>query len=327
MTIDFSALQSAPRLLIEAELQPLQGTRFQPTGFPNLGAAEYNGPNGNRMLLVESPQSMANRMESVCWDEVNNKWIAPLEGLPYVDVKDKDNISRTNSILEAHRLNSEYIARTKEFEVIARELDFKKDQAFDIRGKLVPFLLKYDINSLLHGTFMEEVAGVIRLPRSLSAFIEAEDYQIAQSGGVKINRSEPTLKDGDGNAIYSKTEYTAPKITAYFNIDLAQIRGFGQSLNVQNLLTALALYKIRAVLELGLRLRTACDLEVQKLIVTRPTTWVLPERAELEAVLPGLIADVAAEDCFAEPRITRVTWEKGKPKSPKAKGEETESGE
>ena len=35
------------------ELKPLQGTRFQPTGFPNLGAARYRGPNGDEMLLVE----------------------------------------------------------------------------------------------------------------------------------------------------------------------------------------------------------------------------------------------------------------------------------
>lgn len=27
------------RLLIEAELVPVQGSRFQPTGFPDLGAA------------------------------------------------------------------------------------------------------------------------------------------------------------------------------------------------------------------------------------------------------------------------------------------------
>nr|WP_256360918.1 type I-U CRISPR-associated RAMP protein Csb1/Cas7u [Methylomonas koyamae] len=72
MSIDFSALHAAPRLLIEAELQPLQGARFQPTGFPDLGAAVYDGPNGNRLLLVESAQSMANRMETVCWDAPND---------------------------------------------------------------------------------------------------------------------------------------------------------------------------------------------------------------------------------------------------------------
>jgi len=50
----FTTLDQSPRLLMEANLTPLQGTRFQPTGFPDLGAATYDGPGGNRMLLVES---------------------------------------------------------------------------------------------------------------------------------------------------------------------------------------------------------------------------------------------------------------------------------
>src|SRR5579875_670414 len=74
MPLDFTALDKAQRLLIEAKLKPLQGTRFQPTGFPNLGAATYQGPGGVDMLLVESAQSMANRLEAVCWDEVNDDW-------------------------------------------------------------------------------------------------------------------------------------------------------------------------------------------------------------------------------------------------------------
>lgn len=31
--IDYDALAKAPRLLMECELKPLQGDRFQPTGF------------------------------------------------------------------------------------------------------------------------------------------------------------------------------------------------------------------------------------------------------------------------------------------------------
>jgi len=169
----------------------------------------------------------------------------------------------------------------------------------------------------LHGIFLEEVGGVIRLPRILSAFIEAEDIQTAQSGGVKFNRVQPGLKEGEGNVPYSRTEYTAPKITAYFNIDLAQIRGFGLGQAVEQLLTALAFYKIRRFLDEGLRLRTACDLEVRKLTVTRPNSWALPERTQLEQALPGLINAVAAESRFAEPRVTVVKWEKGAEKKTK----------
>ena len=173
--MNLDALKNQPRLLIEARLQPVQGARFQPTGFPDLGAAEFDGPDGRRMLLVESAQSLANRLEEVCWDKVADDWIEPLRGLPYIKVIDKDGRTLTNSVLEAHRINSEYIARSPDFALIAADLGFQKDRPFNLRKQLIPVLLKYDINSLIHGVFLEEVAGVIRLPRSLSAFIEAVD--------------------------------------------------------------------------------------------------------------------------------------------------------
>ena len=178
MPLDFSVLESEPRLLIEAALKPVQGDRFQPTGFPNLGHAVYESPDGQgRTVLVESAQSMANRLEAVCWDEVADDWVEPLKGLPYVKVVDKEGIVRTNSVLEAHRINSEYIARAEGFKIIADKIGFEKGRPFDVRGQLVPALLEFDINSLLHGVFLEEIAGVIRLPRTLSAFIEAERCQ------------------------------------------------------------------------------------------------------------------------------------------------------
>ena len=46
------ALKDQPRLLFEARLKPLAGTRFQPTGFPDLGAAQYKLNDGTEMLLV-----------------------------------------------------------------------------------------------------------------------------------------------------------------------------------------------------------------------------------------------------------------------------------
>lgn len=322
MTLDFTALATTPRLLLQAGLWPLQGNRFQPTGFPDLGAARYDMPKGVPMLLVESCQSVANRLEKVCWDENGNDWIAPLKGLPIVQVTDKDGNFLTNSLLEAHRLNSEYIARTPDFAKIAAEIGFAPDRAFNVRRQLVPALLKYDINSLLHGVFLEEIAGVIRLPRALSGFIEAGNVRTADSGGVKINRQEPTLKEGEGNVIFGRTEFVAEDITAYFNLDLAQLRGYGLGTAVERLLIALALLKIRLLLDEGLRLRTACDLDCLGVRVTRPDGWTLPERAALEAALPGLIEAVAAEGLFAEPRATLVRWEKGKSAGKPKKGKE-----
>ena len=57
----------APRILLEAELAPIQGRRFQPTGFPDIGPAEFTGADNESHLLVESAQSMANRLEEAIW--------------------------------------------------------------------------------------------------------------------------------------------------------------------------------------------------------------------------------------------------------------------
>ena len=115
MAVDLSLLANEPRLLLEARLRPIQGTRFQPTGFPNLGHAVYESPNGTgQTVLVESAQSMANRLETVCWDEVQDDWMEPLRGLPVIQVLDKDGKHLTNSLIEAHRLNSPYILEGKD---------------------------------------------------------------------------------------------------------------------------------------------------------------------------------------------------------------------
>lgn len=317
MTLDFSALATAPRLLLEADLKPLQGTRFQPTGFPDLGAARYDGPDGRPMLLVESAQSMANRLETVCWDTITDDWCEPLAGLPVIKVIDENGKALTNSVLEAHRINSPYILEGKDksvFDTLKAELSGMEEGAVDIR-KLAKVLLRLDTNALIHGVFLakkELSGGRLRLPRIMSAFIEAADATVAQSGGVKndhVNPSGDTAK-GFGNVPFSRDEYTAPKITAYFNIDLSQLRGLGLGDNAERLLQAIMFFKIRRFLDEGLRLRTACDFDLAGLRVTRPDTFVMPERKEIEAALPGLIQAVAEENIFAEPRVTTVTWRK-----------------
>lgn len=312
--IDFKKLENVPRLLIEAELKPLQGTRFQPTGFPDLGAAVYDGPDGRRMLLVESAQSMANRMEAVCWDLVADDWVAPLKGLPVIQVKDKDGKSLTNSVLESHRINSPYILEgkdTKVLDMLVKELASKEEGAGRIHD-LAKVLLRYDTNALLHGVFLAKsdlAGGRLRLPRALSAFIEAEDINVAQSGGVKndhVNPSGDTAR-GFGNVPFSRDEYTARKIIAYFNLDLAQIHAYGLGEKVVQLLIALALYKIRRFLDTGLRLRTACDLDCLEIKVTRPKDFEIPTTDELEKELPSLINEVKKAGLFAG--VTTVKWD------------------
>lgn len=311
MTLDLTELRGESRLLVEASLMPVQGHRFQPTGFPNLGHARYPSPHGDgEMVLVESTQSMANRLEAVCWDEAAGDWVVPLKGLPYVRVVNREGEFLTNSVLEAHRVNSEYIARCEEFDAVKDHIGHEKGRPFDVLKQLVPALLRYDVNSLIHGVFLEEIAGVIRLPRTLSAFIEASDAKVAASGGVKFNRVDPSLREGEGNVPYVRDEWVAGSVTAYFNLDLQQIRSFGLGPNVETLLIALALFKIRKFLAVGLRLRTACDLDLQGVGVKRPATFELPSLADLELALPSLIEDVASGGHFGDPVVLTVTYQK-----------------
>ncbi len=312
--MNFQSLQDQPRVLIEAQLKPLQGNRFQPTGFPDLGAATYTLPGAERtrMLLLESAQSVANRLESSIWDEVNETVVKPLAGIPYVVVH-QDGKVLTNTLLEAHRLNSFYILEGEDrsfFEKLQRELDIPAEGAVDFR-KLARVLAQYDLNSLLHGIFLakKEIAkGRLKLARALSGFIEAYNIETVMSGGVKNDRVNPqaNAKKGGGNVPYHREEYTAERITAYFSLDLAQIRGYCLGRELEDLLIAIAFYKIQRFLARGLRLRTACDLDLVNVEVKRPVDFSLPSEAELAKALPGLVK--AASGAFADPPVTVVQY-------------------
>jgi len=319
MTLDLSTLLSPEtkpaRLLVEATLRPVQGSRFQPTGFPDLGAAIFDTKDGTK-LLVESAQSMANRLESTAWNAAAQSLVPELEGLSYVRVEDKKGHYLTSSITEAHRLNAPYILEGKDksfFERLKRETD-ELDRGQLERTKLARLVFRYDANSLLHGLFLAKkdlVGGRLRIERALSAFIEAEGVRVAASGGVKNDHVDPggEAAKGFGNVPFQRDEYTAEKITAFFNLDLAEIRGFGLGADGEKLLVALALFKIRSLLEGNLRLRTACDLEVEgALRVTRPEGYALPSLASLREALPSLVAK--CKPSFAgEGGITKVVYE------------------
>lgn len=323
--ISFAALKDESRLLLEADLKPLQGERFQPTGFPDLGAARYTLADGTEMLTVESVQSVANRLEQASWDEASNDLVTCLRGLPYVRVIDDQQRVLTTSVLEAHRINSPYIlesADTSFFDRLKEETSGDGDSPVDVAG-LARVVFKYDVNAVLHGVFIAKSSlarGRLRLTRALSGFIEARSVRPVELGGVKNDRVNPSgdTRQGFGNVPYHRTEFVAETITAFFNLDLGLLRGYGLPSEAQDLLVALALYKMQRFLASGLRLRTACDLAVDgALRVTRPAGYALPTLAELQAALPGLIAACANQGLFADPPITTVRYV---PKKVAAKG-------
>ncbi|MFA5312030.1 MAG: type I-U CRISPR-associated RAMP protein Csb1/Cas7u [Methanomassiliicoccales archaeon] len=289
-------LEKEQRILAKVSLRPVQGDRFQPTGFADLGAALYVRPDGKRMILLETSQSMANRMEKVCLDGDGPKIAKELEGIPYMRVKLKGEAdSETSSLVEAHRLNSPFIISNKRFQEEFRKIaNYGKNKPLDWKAIGSAFFY-YDPNSLVHGAFMANLDdGRIKTPRILTSFIEAEDVNEAASGGVKNNPLDPTgklrAKDLDkdvyGNVPYSRMEYTASNIYVYFNIDLSLIRGYQLPKESSELLTLLSLYKIKKFLNGGLRLRTACDLAVVGDIqVTRPEGFTIPSENELLKLL------------------------------------------
>ena len=323
----FAALKEAPRLLMEARLKPIQGERFQPTGFADLGPARFQRHDGTEMLLVESAQSIANRMELACCKDDRRTLLDELEGLPHV-VSTLDGEQLTTSYLEAHRLSSPYLLNTEWAEKLANEMKLR-DNFFLNDREIHRTLFKYDPSCLLHGVWLslkeyKDVfsGGRVRVARSLSGFIEAEDVRTAESGGTKFDRNSARTEEGAnaetgyGTLPFHRTEFTAKTITAYFNLDLAQLRGYGLGDDAQTFLIALALFKIHRFLKTGLRLRTACDFDLAgNLEVKRPDAngLPLPDEEKLTLFLKSALAECKKKSLFADPAVTTVKYEvKGK---------------
>lgn len=313
MTIDLSPLGNVQRLLFEIPLAPMQGHRFQPTGFPGLGAATFQTCNGT-CLLVESAQSMANRLELTCWDEASQNLKTQVQGLSHVRVL-RNGAFLTDTILESHRLNSPYLLENSDkafFNKLKSDLAVSDTGPVD-RRNLASILLRYDIGSLLHGVFLakkELAGGRLRVARALSAFIEADDVRIAASGGVKNDHVHPGKVEGDtknhfGNIPFARDEFTAERISLYANLDLSQIRGYGLGPEVESLLIILSLYKLRTLVEGSLRLRTACDLRAANSSITAvaPKGFMLPSLADLTNTLEPTIAS-----CQGQMAVTEVAF-------------------
>jgi CRISPR-associated protein Csb1 len=300
---------TAQRTVLEVDLKPLAGRRFQPTGFPDLGAAEFDTADGSKALLVESAQSMANRLEATTWEPARDDQAEALSMLPYVRITDPDGLFLTSSRLEAHRLASAYVMQGKvdgeegKKWMLAR-LGLAAGRPLDYRA-VARACFALDPVSLVHGVFFarKEWPWQPKIARAVTSFVEAYEVIPAVSGGVKrdsvINEGkEGATTEGYGMVPYHRVEYTAGTITAYFTVDHEQFRSYGLSESATALLEALADFEIASLLDGGLRLRTACDLAVNAVSGERPDAQ--------DAA--GRIARLAV-DCAAElGPVTEVVW-------------------
>jgi CRISPR-associated protein Csb1 len=315
------------RWIYDVDLAPLLGSTFQPTGFPDVGAAtftrfEHGEPVAS--LLVESVQSMANRLEATAWNPALDQPVDLLAELPWVRVvRAGTDEFLTSSRLEAHRLASPFVhVATLDgrpmFEIIRERLGLAKDTPLH-RRHLAAAVAALDPFCLLHGVFFaqKDWYGQPRFERAVSAVIEAHDVSRVVSGGrkadiVRHQLSEDTggTAEGYGSVPFHRTEWTAKRIVASFVVDTQLLRSYGLPDPLPDLLETLALWEIRALLNSGLRLRTACDLIVSGDIHVRAGS-PLPGQDELDTQVRDLVQ--ASHAVIGGGGPLTVAWaEKGK---------------
>jgi CRISPR-associated protein Csb1 len=296
-------LEGESRILLKARLSPAVGSAFQPTGFPDLGAAEFERPTANghlqRALLVESVQSLANHLESTGWDGPAQRPVETLAGLPYVEVRDPDGRFLTSSRLEPHRLAGAYVKNAmidgeKIGPWMISRLGVDKGKPTEW-AKVYAGIFALDPLCLVHGVFFSDPLwrdyGNPKVRRAVTAVLEAHGARPVVSGGVKRDDVNPTVEEGRGSTEgygfvpFGRTEYTAEAMELDVAIDLEQIRGYGLGEQETDLLIAIALWEVRTMLDRPLRLRTACDLELDSVVARRPDGWELPDADELGAAI------------------------------------------
>ena len=267
--------------VLNLTLRPAVGFRFQPTGFPDLGAATYQahvpGEGWVQALHLESPQSMANRLELCTWDPAANDQAEALRGLPYVRVVDTDGGFLTSSRLEAHRLASAYLMDAKIDGGTGRV--WLEDRLGLVKGRLVDHralakaIFDLDPVSLIHGVFFaqKQWPSQPKIARAITCFIDALDVRPAVSGGVKTDSVNPSndegrgAKEGYGMVPHQRVEYTARDITASVVVDHGQIQSYGLGEKSEAVLNALVDFELASLFRQdGLRLRTACHLVVDQ---------------------------------------------------------------
>lgn len=313
------------RELYRVAMQPVTGSRFQPTGFPDIGAALFDRPVGEdgwqQCLVLESAQSMANHLEAGAWEAGEERPVPAFSGLAYIRVVDERGAYVTSSRTEAHRLASAFVKDATldgrgMRDVIRERLDLRDDTPLSPR-EIAGAVFAMDPMCLVHGVFFAETdkvwPGQPKIARALTAFVEAYDVKEVISGGVKRDDVRHSTKDAAGGAAegygsvpFHRSEYVARRIEASFVLDLDQIESYGLADRASELLATAARWEIRSLFDRGFRPRTGCDLEIEDpaALETLPSMDILTER------LRGLIGQCG--DLLGSGEPLDVVWDRGK---------------
>jgi len=294
-------LPRTPRLVFDVRMRPVAGSAFQPTGFPNLGPAEFTRPGGQPSLLVESVQSMANHLEGVGIDAASGEPIELLRPLPWLAVRDDAGRLLTSSRREAHRLASAYVRdATIDGQTggdwLRDRLGLKEKAPLDMPA-IYRAVLELDPMCLLHGVFFANLDRTPKVRRAISATIEAHNVAPAVSSGVKLDPLQATgTKEGYGYVpLPPRQDFVADEIALTVVIDLEQIRGYGLAFEQTRLLERLAAWELAALLDGPLRLRSRCDLEVESVTARGADGFALPPVEALAEEVASAIDAVTFE--------------------------------
>lgn len=166
-------------------------------------------------------------------------------------------------------------------------------------------IFRYDPNALVHGVLFPQ--WQIKIPRVLTAHLEAFGAARVDRSGVKFDRLGTTTS---GQPIFAVDDATAREIRATFIIDLALVQSFGRDKassvlglthKQKEFLVALALWKIKRLLEKPFRFRSACHLRCESL---RQRDMNVEIRVDIKQAIKD--AD------FPDPRVTDVYWPREK---------------
>ncbi|MDR7420397.1 MAG: type I-U CRISPR-associated protein Cas7 [Armatimonadota bacterium] len=162
-------------------------------------------------------------------------------------------------------------------------------------------IYRYDPNALVHGVLFPQ--WQIKIPRVLTAHLEAFGAGRVDRSGVKFDRLGKTTS---GQPIFAVDDATAREIRATFVLDVALVRSFGRthcegtlglSVKQKEFLIALALWKIKRLVEEPFRFRSGCHLECVRLT-----------KGGKEVGIEVDIRTAIAAGAFRDPRITDVFW-------------------
>lgn len=267
----------------QIDLAPLVGSRFQPTGFPDIGAARFERFDASAKqgsggfvdaLLVESAQSMANRLEATGLD-ANRRPTGPLAELPWVEVVDDAGEFVTSSRAEAHRLAGAYLRHASLgdrtlADVLCERFDLQEAKPMD-HHRVVREVFSLDPLSVLHGVFFAIKSWPFqpKITRAITCFVEALDVRRADSGGVKtddvlhaLGGTKLSADSGYGMVPHHREEWTARAVKLSASLDRHILATSGLSAAAVELLETIAAYELAVTLRSGLRFRTACDLQI-----------------------------------------------------------------